>query len=126
MCAGAGLLLEINGAAGEAAGEGDSPSSTPLNVLWKQPEFSRLILRGRVERKKEGRVVSRPGSRERKFQLPPLPPTPLGARTAAAAGGEKGVFPGQGAASSWESREQAKRSWMDWAPTTLRPFLSMG
>ena len=29
--------------------------------------------------------------------------------------GRGAAFPGQGAASSWESRERAKRSWMDWA-----------
>ena len=29
--------------------------------------------------------------------------------------GRGAAFPGQGAASSWESREQAKCSWMDWA-----------
>lgn len=120
LCIGAGLLLEINGAAGKAASEGDSPSSTPLNVGWKQLEFSRLILQGRVKRKKgRDRAVSlsRPGSQERKFHLPPLPlPHPAGSPgLQLLLVGRGAAFPGQGAASSWESREQAKCSWMDWA-----------
>lgn len=101
LCVGAGLLLEINGAAGKAASEGDSASSTPLNVGWKQPEFSRLILQGRVKRKKgreRAASLSRPGSQERKFHLPPLPlPLPCWEpRTAADAGGERGCFPRAG------------------------------